>query len=461
MSTNLYLRLNNLFPNDQLITEVKTYKLKNLFPERVDTDNKRAAYDKKYKDFSLSADQRNLIYNPSNLQVVPRINITTVLKKEYKTKFGAGIVAFYKTIREKYLNIKRSDVSAFIKRQPIPQMTSIFKHRTNKPIISKFPNQLWAVDLIELQYYKSKNRNYTYIFNAVDIFSRKCFLSPCKTKTAEECKTAFQSIVQRADVKPNYIICDNGGEFKAQFAEYCEANDIKIRLNRAYSPQANGVVERCNMEIRKLMRNIFLQNEDNNWIDNLQQIENIRNATYTTAINNIPDKIWNNSKAPITERNIPIHYKTDNDKTRQLLASQTVLKNVKKQIEEYKDEELEVGDRVRIRMDALSNNIKKLVKAGNTKQIVVVYSPVVFKILRKITPKNGLLERSRYVCGTTDGTRMLVNKETGTQPRQFYANSLLKVNSDEDNYDISMKEAIELSGVTITKNDVFSAPYNG
>jgi hypothetical protein len=37
----------------------------------------------------------------------------------------------------------------------------------------------------------------------------------------------------------------------------------------------------------------------------------------------------------------------------------------------------------------------------------------------------------------------------------------LKVNSDEDNYDISMKEAIELSGVTITKNDVFSAPYNG
>ena len=461
MSTNLFLKLNNFFPTDKLISEVKMFKLKNVFPNDVDTDAKKTTFERKYNDFSLSANNRNLIYKPLNLVVVPKININKVLKEEYKLTFGAGIVAFYKTIRQKYLNIKRTDVSAFVKRQAIPQMTSIFKHRTNKPIISKFPNQLWAVDLIELQYYKSKNRNYTYIFNAVDIFSRKCFLSPCKTKTAEECKTAFQSIVQRADVKPNYIICDNGGEFKAQFAEYCESNDIKIRLNRAYSPQANGVVERCNMEIRKLMRNIFLQNEDNNWIDNLQQIENIRNATFTTAINNIPEKIWNNSKAPITERNIPIHYKTDDDKTRQLFASQTVLKNVKKQIEEYKDEELEVGDRVRIRMDALSNNIKKLVKAGNTKQIVVVYSPVVFKILRKITPKNGLLERSRYVCGTTDGTRMLVNKESGTQPRQFYANSLLKVGKDEEDYsDISMQEAIELSGVTITKNDVFSAPYH-
>ena len=252
MTTNLYLKLNNLFPTEKLLNEVKLYKLKNLFPNDVNTEAKKATYDKKYKDVFLSTDKKNLIYKPLNLQVVPKININKVLKKEYKTNFGAGIVAFYKTIREKYLNIKRSDVSAFIKRQPIPQMTSIFKHRTNKPIISKFPNQLWAVDLIELQYYKTKNRNYTYIFNAVDIFSRKCFLSPCKTKTAEECKSAFQSIVQRADVKPNYIICDNGGEFKAQFAEYCEANDIKIRLNRAYSPQANGVVERCGISFYKM-----------------------------------------------------------------------------------------------------------------------------------------------------------------------------------------------------------------
>ena len=395
------------------------------------------------------------------MQVVPKLYIGMILKKEYKSVLGAGIVAFYKTIREKYLNIKRSDVSAFIKKQPIPQMTDVFRHRTNKPIISKYPNQLWCVDLIHLKSYESQNRHYVYIFNAIDVFSRKCFLEPLKTQSAQECATALRGIVERAGVKPNYIICDNGKEFFGEFSAYCKDNEIKIRYNRAYSPQANGIVERSNQEIRKLMHNVFLQNEDNNWIDNLRKIENTRNATFTTAINNIPDKIWKKSNKPLLMANFPLHFnKVDDDKTRQVFAAQTVLKNVRKQIAEYKHDELEVGDKVRIRMDALSNSIKSLVKKGQIKDIVVVYSPMVFKILKKITPRNGLLERSRYVCGTTDETRMLVNKENGTAPRQFYANSLMKVGKDEKDYNISMIDAIELSGVKSTRNDVYSAPYH-
>ena len=448
MTTNLYLRLNNLFPTDQLYRDVKNFKKKNTFPKDVGTESKKKAFEKKYKDFNLSKDENNLIYTPLNLQVVAKIYIGMILKKEYKNSFGAGVVAFYKTIRQKYLNIKRTDVSAFIKKQPIRQMTDVFKNRTNKPIISKFPNQLWCIDLIDVGSYESKNKKNVFIFNAIDVFSRKCFLEACKTKQAVITRDALKAIIQRADVKPDYIICDNGKEFLGEFQEYCKENGIKIRFNRAYSPQANGIVERCNQEIRKLMRNMFLQNENNNWIDHLQKLENTRNSTFTSAINNIPDTIWKKEK------------KVDDDDNKALNASNTVLKNVKKQIAEYKDEELNIGDKVRIRMDALSNSIKRLVKAGNTKQIVVNYSPLVFKILKKITPRNGLLERSRYVCVTADGTRLLVNKENGTAPRQFYANVLQKVGKDEKDYDISMEDAINLSGVKLTRNDVYSIPYN-
>ena len=106
-----------------------------------------------------------------------------------------------------------------------------------------------------------------------------------------------------------------------------------------------------------------------------------------------------------------------------------------------------MGDQVRVRMDALSNGIKALVKAGKTKQIVVNFSPLVFKILKKIIPKKGFLERSRYIVGTTDETCVLVNKEDGKKPRQFYANGLKKVGDDETNYKyLTMKTAVELSG---------------
>ena len=448
MSTNLYLRLNNLFPTDRIYRDVKNFKKNKTYPKEVDTESKKKAFEKKYTDFDLSRDGRNLFYTPLNLQVIAKMYIGMILKKEYKSSFGAGVVAFYKTIREKYLNIKRADVSDFIKKQPIRQMTDVFKFRTNKPIISKFPNQLWCIDLIDVKSYKSQNKNNVYILNAVDVFSRKCFLESCKTKTAVEVRDALMDIIQRANVKPDYIICDNGKEFLGEFQAYCKENGIKIRYNRAYSPQANGIVERCNQEIRKLMRNLFLQNENNIWIDYLPKLENAHNSTFTTAINNIPDKIWKIEKY------------VDDDDMKANAASNTVLKNVKKQIAEYKSEEFQVGDKVRIRMDALSNSIKSLVKKGVSKKIVVAYSPLVFKILKKITPRNGLLERSRYVCVSADGTRLLVNKENGIAPRQFYANSLLKVGKDEEDYDISMEKAIQLSGVKLTKNDVYSIPYH-
>ena len=63
--------------------------------------------------------------------------------------------------------------------------------------------------------------------------------------------------------------------------------------------------------------------------------------------------------------------------------------------------------------------------------------------------------------GTVDGTLMLVNKQNGKKPRNFYSNSLKKVDKNEKDYHLSMQEAIQLSGVDLNQNDVYSAPYTG
>ena len=128
---------------------------------------------------------------------------------------------------------------------------------------------------------------------------------------------------------------------------------------------------------------------------------------------------------------------------------------------DFKESELEVGDKVRVRMDQVSNNIRKLIKEYKTKQIVVAWSPKIFKILKKIVPRKGMLERAKYVVGNLEGTRMLVNTEKGEKARLFYSHGLKKVDDDEKDYDLSMKEAIELSGLKLNENDTFSAPYKG
>jgi hypothetical protein len=198
----------------------------------------------------------------------------------------------------------------------------------------------------------------------------------------------------------------------------------------------------------------MLENKTSNWVDNLRKVESYKNNTFTSAIDNLPNKIW-------TPTNEPIDFKLDGDDTQlqQTYAKRTILKNVRKQIDAFKEDELNVGDRVRIRMDQVSNNIRSLVKANEKKKIVVTWSPKIFQVLKKITPRKSTLERSQYVIGNLEGTLMLVNKISGTKPRRFYSNSLKKVDENEKDYDLSMQEAIQLSGVDLNQNDVYSAPY--
>jgi hypothetical protein len=90
-----------------------------------------------------------LVYTPLNLIVVPDGERNTVLKSIYediKQGVGQGIDCFYKRIRDKYLNIRRSDVSTFLKSQKVYQITRPQNHITNKPILAVSPNERWGID---------------------------------------------------------------------------------------------------------------------------------------------------------------------------------------------------------------------------------------------------------------------------------------------------------------------------
>ena len=446
MTTYLYSKLNQYFVRDADINKVIRFKKDNIYPNDLETDKDRNTFRKKYKDFKV--ENNKLVYEPKDLIVVPKRSISRTLRDEYNKTFGAGIVNFYKTIRSKYLNIRREDVQIFIRRQVPQQLTGDFKHRTNKPIVSIYPNQLWCLDCIDVSRFGTRNKNFNFILNVIDVFSRKLWLEPLKQQTSLLTKNAFLRIINRAGISPKYLISDNGTEFKGEFSNYCERHDIQQRLNRAYSPQANGIVERANLEVRKLMKQIFIDNENNVWINDIKTIEDVHNNTFTSSINNIPNKIWVNNKNPVIT--VDNFHNATKQQSEQNLASRTILKNVKKKISEFKDNEFEEGDSVRLRMDEIFKNVKNLVKQGETKNIIITYSPSIFTIYKKIIPRKGLLERCRYILQANNG-RLLLTK-IGGRPRQVYANVLLKVDPN-DTTDISNADAMRINGVEGNEND--------
>ena len=74
----------------------------------------------------------------------------------------------------------------------------------HKPIIRKFPlrrvmvnvpNETWSADLVDMREFSNDNKDYNYLLNVIDIFSKYAWSIPLKTKTALEVSKAFQSIL--------------------------------------------------------------------------------------------------------------------------------------------------------------------------------------------------------------------------------------------------------------------------
>jgi hypothetical protein len=446
---DLMKTLNNIFYDDDILIEFRKY----LSNKKIYSNSKYLLKFKSepFNKFILDNDDQ-IIYKPKKLIVIEtdeqKEKVLETLFSDDTNTIGKGVVAFYKYVISKYIGITRTDVNQYLSTKGYFQMSQSITKRINKPIIARFPNQMWGIDLIDLNDYKSSNSNWRYIMTVVDIFSRKVFLNKLKLKEAINTATAFEEIINRLDVKPTYLLSDNGTEWLGEFSQMCEDNEIKQNFTRSYSPEANGVVERMNKEIRKIMKAFFIRNNNQVWYNILNKIEDNKNHAFNSTVKNTPNEIWTPDKEEV--RNLPEVFTRNNPK---LKAKLSLVKKAIEKIKKFKEEDnFKVGDIVRIKMSSIFANVRKLVKDGNTKQIVVNYTPELFIVRKVIVPRNKILERKRYVLENADGKVLSKNKTT----QQFYASELLLFEGKDGatDIDIDMDMALNLNGVERNRNDV-------
>ena len=114
---SLFLTLNNYGYSNESIAMVKEYLRTREIPESINNSGKRKRFLAKWeKDFKI--ENNKLIYIPLKLEVVPddkRYEVLLKIYKNLKTGVGQGITMFYHRITDNYLNIRRKDVSEFLK----------------------------------------------------------------------------------------------------------------------------------------------------------------------------------------------------------------------------------------------------------------------------------------------------------------------------------------------------------
>lgn len=430
MSTNKnnYLKLNNYDYSKNNLSYVKDYIQHNKLPNNLTSLQERTFIDR-YKSNLFNVKDNNLYYTPLNLECVesdPKL-INDKLKALYsdmKVGVGMGIRSFYNKVIDHYLGIKRETVRQFLIQQVPYQLRKSEVKPINKPIIGEYPNQRWAVDCIDFDYLKGYNQQKKYIMTVIDFFSKYVFAVPLVNKKPETIIKAFNTIgaSQSQNIYPNYLQCDNGGEFKnKKFEDYCEAKGMKMIYTKSYTPTTNGLIENFNKYLRKMIFEGFVRTNSKNWVNYLDDYLYNRNHTKHSVTKQKPISIWKPSKDKIAEgeRVLPLSIAPDNAKSIQKDVLTKLQTKAQKTLDKYEDAKLEVGDRVRISTASIDSKVRKLIKANEAKKIILLFTKEIYTVTKVINP-NKPFEKPSY-------------KITDYPRRTFYSNELQKINVDDIN----------------------------
>ena len=90
---------------------------------------------------------------------------------------------------------------------------TIIKKFEKRKVYSSFKDNIWVVDLANMQLISQYNKGIRYHLCAIDLFSKYAFVVPLKHKKGATIGNAFQSILNNSKRKPNKIWTDQGSEF--------------------------------------------------------------------------------------------------------------------------------------------------------------------------------------------------------------------------------------------------------
>jgi len=373
-------------------------------------------------DFRLNGSQ--IIYSPTQQIIVCQDDVENKIKEIYdQTGLGSGIKNLYEKVSRNYIGISRKNVENWLKSQINYQLWTKPAKQTNKKLHSTGINKILCADLIDMNPYVSKNKQYRYILTIVDVFSKYVMLAKLKDKQPRNIRDGFtESIILRSN--PIYpvkaILTDNGGEMKNELMrEFCLERNIKQIFGLSHSPKSNALVEQTNGLVRRVLSQLFIRNGNTKWCDNLDEVANSINDSVPSGYNYTRNQIY------------------FEEETKDALSIER--EKHKQDLKKTRGQQLKIGDKVRIALSAIEPSIRAKIKEGNQKLVNAHFSLEVYTIYRVNKSKSLFLRDSYNLKDDTDNEIIKGN---------FYSNQLTKVPDNTSSNDKLTNEIIKrLNGI--------------
>ena len=90
---------------------------------------------------------------------------------------------------------------------------TVIKKFNKRKVYSQFKDNIWEVDLADMQSLSKKNKGIKYLLRAIDLCSKCAFVIPLKDKKGISIVNTFDKIIKQSNRKPNKIWVDQRSEF--------------------------------------------------------------------------------------------------------------------------------------------------------------------------------------------------------------------------------------------------------
>ena len=178
----------------------------------------------------------------------------------------------------------------------------VIKKFNKRKVYSQFKDNIWGIDLADMQSLSKKNKGIKYILFAIDLYSKYAFVVPLKDKKGISIVNAFNKIIKQSNKKPNKVWVDQGGEiYNRVFKKWLSDNDI-IKYT-TYNEGKSVVAERFIRTLKNKLYKHMTATGKNVYYDVLDDAVNEYNNTKHNTIKMKPIDVGDNKRVYIDEHN--------------------------------------------------------------------------------------------------------------------------------------------------------------
>ena len=174
----------------------------------------------------------------------------------------------------------------------IKSSSSILADELHKPVIrklkkrkvySQFKDNIWGVDLADMQSLSKKNEGIKYLLCVIDLYSKYVFVIPLENKKGISVTNGFNKIIKQSNRKPNKTWVDQGREFYNDvFKKWLSDNDII--MYSTYNEGKSVVAERFIRTLKNKLYKHMTATGKNVYYDVLDDVVNKYNSTKHSTI---------------------------------------------------------------------------------------------------------------------------------------------------------------------------------